>query len=213
MMRIYQKLVRNVFYPLILRRSGDVDELRWLREFERTQFLPADELRRLQFCRLSALLSHAHARCPFYRERFDDVGFRPEDIRALEDIQRLPILEKSDLQRHSSDMVADGWPKDDLIPNQTGGSTGTPVSFFLSHDRRRSRGAATLRHNCWAGWDIGDRVAVLWGAPLDAPRRDWRARLRRTLLREPLWLDTANVTEPRLLAFHEELKRYRPRVL
>src|SRR5262249_16951702 len=93
------------------------------------------------------------------------------------------------------------------------GSTGTPVSFFLSHDRRRSRGAATLRHNRWAGWDIGDRVAGLWGAPLDAPRRDWRARLRRTLPREPLWLDTATVTEAPLPAFHEELKRYRPRVL
>src|SRR5262249_3852887 len=168
-MRIYQKLVRNLFYPLILRRSGDVDELRWLREFERTQYLPTDELRRLQFCRLHPLLSHAHARCPFYRERFDGVGFRPENLRTLEDIQRLPILEKSDLQRHSADMVADTWPKDDLIPNQTGGSTGTPVSFFLSHDRRRSRGAATLRDNRLAGWDIGERVAVLSGGPADPP--------------------------------------------
>src|SRR5215471_1549063 len=105
-MRIYQKLVRNVFYPLVMRRSGDADELRWLREFERTQHLPPDELRRLQFCRLSALLSHAHARCPFYSERFDRVGFRPENVRTLEDLARLPVLEKSDLQRHSADMVA-----------------------------------------------------------------------------------------------------------
>ncbi|MBI1914231.1 MAG: phenylacetate--CoA ligase family protein [Planctomycetes bacterium] len=212
-MRIYQKLVRNIFYPLVLRRSGDVDQLRWLREFERTQYLPADELRRLQFCRLSALLSHAHARCPFYRERFESVGLRPEDLRTLDDLHRFPVLEKSDLQQHGADMVARNWPRDDLIPNQTGGSTGTPISFFLSNDRRRSRAAATLRHNRWAGWDVGDRVAVLWGAPHDAPRRDWRARLRRTLLREPLWLDTANVTEASLAAFHERLMSHRPRVL
>jgi len=33
------------------------------------------------------------------------------------------------------------------------------------------------------------------------------------LLRQPLWLDTANVTEETLLAFHEALWRYRPRVI
>src|SRR5437773_2202016 len=66
-MRIYQKLVRNVFYPLVLRRSGDAGQLPWLREFERTQYLPPDELRRLQFCRLSARLSHAPARRPAQR--------------------------------------------------------------------------------------------------------------------------------------------------
>src|SRR6266581_8892876 len=110
-MRIYQKLVRNVFYPLALRRSGDADQLHWLHEFERTQYLPPEELRRLQFCRLSALLSHAHARCPFYREQFGRAGLRPEQMRTIEDLAALPVLEKSDLQRHGADMVARGWPK------------------------------------------------------------------------------------------------------
>ena len=212
-MRLYQKLVRNIFYPLIHRYSGDAGQLRWMGEFERTQFLSPDALRELQRRRLHALLTHAYAHCPFYRARFDRAGLRPEDVRRLEDLSALPILEKSDLQQHVGDMLARNWPKDDLIANQTGGSTGTPVSFFLSHDRRRSRAAATLRHNRWAGWDVGDRVAVLWGAPRDAPRSDWRARLRRGLLREPLWLDTAHVTEHSLAAFHEQLLRYKPRVL
>src|SRR3954468_21990515 len=114
-MRLYQKLVRNLFYPLALRRSGDAEQLRWLHEFERTQYLPSEELRRLQFCRLAALLSHAHARCPFYRERFDSAGFRLRDLRSLEDLAQLPVLEKSDLQAHNASMVASDWPKDDLI--------------------------------------------------------------------------------------------------
>ncbi len=212
-MRIVDRLVRNVFYPLALWRSGDAGQLRWLREFERTQWLSPDDLRRLQLQRLQALLAHAYARCPFYRERFDDAGLRPHDVRALEDLARLPALEKSDLQQRGPDMVARDWQPDDLIANQTGGSTGTPVSFYLGNDRRRSRAAATLRHNRWAGWDVGDRVAVLWGAPRDAPRTDWRARLRRALLRQPLWLDTAHVTEAGLAAFHDALHRYRPRVI
>ena len=59
-------------------------------------------------------------------------------------------------------MVARNWPAADLIRNQTGGSTGTPVTFFLSRDRKCSRTAATLRHNRWAGWEVGDRAAAIW---------------------------------------------------
>ncbi len=212
-MDLHATLVRHVFYPLALRRSGDAGQLRWLREFERTQYLSADELAALQLYRLQVLLRHAYEQCPFYRERMDGAGLRPADVRSLDDLRRLPTLEKSDLQQQGERMIARDWPKDDLLPNQTGGSTGTPVKFYAGNDRRRSRAAALIRHNRWAGWDVGDRVAVLWGASRDRPRQDWRARLRRALLRQPLWLDTASVTEQRLAEFHRELLAYRPRVI
>ena len=73
-MSFYTSLVRNVFFPLALYHRGERAQMRYLREFERTQFLSADELRHLQTMRLRALLHHAHARCPFYRARF--AGFR-----------------------------------------------------------------------------------------------------------------------------------------
>jgi phenylacetate-CoA ligase len=110
-------------------------------------------------------------------------------------------------------MVARDWPREDLIRNQTGGSTGQPVTFYLSRARKCSRAAATLRHNRWAGWEVGDRAAVIWGAPQDRPAGGCRARLRGALLREPLWLDTAALDERALLEFHAALWRYRPRVI
>jgi phenylacetate-CoA ligase len=70
-----------------------------------------------------------------------------------------------------------------------------------------------LRHNRWAGWEIGDKAAVLWGAPRDRRPDGWRSRLRAALLREPLWLDTGHVTEAALAGFHDSLLRYRPKVL
>jgi phenylacetate-CoA ligase len=212
-MALYQKLVRHVFLPLSLWRSGETAQLRHLKEFERTQFLPEEEIRDLQWVRLRALLDHAYARCPFYRRRFERAGLVPSDLRRLEDLRALPPLEKRDLQDHGDDMVAEGWPASDLIRNQTGGSTGTPVTFYLSGDRKCSRAAATLRHNGWAGWEFGDRAAVIWGAPRDRPAGGWRARLRGLLLRDPLWLDTARLTESSMDEFHAALLRYRPRVV
>ncbi|HTU22956.1 MAG TPA: hypothetical protein VMG10_33265 [Gemmataceae bacterium] len=212
-MPLYPKLVRNLFVPLSLWRAGELAVLRYLREYERTQFLSAEAIRELQWQRLHTLLAHAHAECPFYRARFERAGVTPSDLREPVDLRALPVLEKRDMQEQGGDMVARSWPRRDLIANQTGGSTGAPVSFFLHKAQKCSRAAATLRHNRWAGWRVGDRAAVLWGAPRDRPDDSWRARLRAALLREPLWLDTANITEASLAEFHTTLLHYRPRII
>lgn len=212
-MSFYQRLVRDVFYPLDRWRSGDYGEMRYLREFEETQFLPVAQIRALQMQRLRILLEHAYQRCPFYRERFEQAGLLPSDVRAPEDLAMLPVLEKRDIQEHRDRLVASDWPRHDLIANQTGGSTGSPLSFFVSRDRLHSRAAATWRHNRWAGWDVGDKVALLWGAPRDRPSTVWRSRLRNRLLDRRLFLDTGHLTETRLADFHQALKRFRPKVL
>jgi phenylacetate-CoA ligase len=212
-MSLYAGLVRHVLTPLALWRRGERRQLAYQREFERTQYLSEDDLRHLQWVRLEALLRHAYERCPFYRRRFEQAGLCPDDVRCLEDLRKLPVLEKRDVQLHAAEMIARGWSESDLIRNQTGGSTGTPITFYLSRDRKCSRAAATLRHNGWAGWRVGHRAAVIWGAPRDRPGDDWRARLRGAILREPRWLDTAALTEATLKCFHDELWHYQPRII
>ncbi len=162
-MPLYQKMVRHLFLPLSLWRSGETAQLQYLREFEQTQYLPEEDIRALQWFRLRTLLEHAYARCPFYRRRFEQAGLYPADLKGVVDLRALAPLEKRDLQEQGGDLLARDWPTADLIRNQTGGSTGTPVTFYLSGDRKCSRAAATLRHNRWAGWEFGDSAAVIWG--------------------------------------------------
>ncbi|MBC8876217.1 MAG: phenylacetate--CoA ligase family protein [Planctomycetes bacterium] len=212
-MSIYQRIVRNVLYPLDRWRTRDSAELRYLHEFERTQFLPREEIRERALERLKRVLEHAHRRCPFYRRRSDSVGFIPGDLNSLSDLSALPILEKRDIQHHRDDMVATNWSRDDLIQDQTGGSTGAAISFFLSHDRKCSRAAATWRHNRWAGWDIGDRVAMVWGSTPDIPENTLKWRLRNLLIDRNLCLDTGHVTESKMRSFHHALKRFRPKII
>ncbi len=212
-MSFYQQIVRNVLYPLDRWRSGDGAELRYLREFERTQFLSPAELQELQLKRLKALVRHAYEQCPFYRKQFDAAGVAPGDLTSLEDIRAFPVLEKRHIQEHRDDMVAANWPREDLIPNMTGGSTGTPISFFASRDRACSRAAAVWRHNRWAGWDIGDKSAWLWGAARDIPPNTLKKRLRNVLIDRKISLNTGYITESNLQSFHAELKRFRPKTI
>jgi phenylacetate-CoA ligase len=212
-MPLFESLVRNVFVPLSLWRSGQSAQTRYESEFEETQYFSEDDLRQLQWQRLRRLLDHAHDQCPYYRRRFQQAGLTPADLTCLADLRLLPPLEKEDLQESGAELLSRDWPRDDLIANQTGGSTGTPVSFYLHRDRLCSRGAATLRHNRWAGWEVGDRAAVIWGAARDRPDTSLRTRLRTFLLREPIWLDAACLTAQTLADFHTALVRYRPRII
>ncbi len=207
----YQVFAKHVVLPLILWRGGELARLRYLREFERTQFLSAEEIRELQYQRLKKMLHHAYQQCPYYRQRFNEVGLHPSDISKLEDLSNLPSLEKSDIQKHQAEMIAGNWPKNDLIRDQTGGSTGQPISFVMNKQRYESRVAAAWRHDAWAGLEVGNRTAYVWGAARDIPSNNWKSRLRGRLLGGQLWLDTAYITEEKMLEFDAALKAFRPR--
>lgn len=213
-MRLYQPFVRHVLYPLDKWRTSDYAEVRYLREFERTQYLPQAEIHELQRKRLQSLLEHAYANCPFHRQRMQQANFVPTDLRSLSDLEALPPLEKSDIQQNRDALVAGNWKREELITNQTGGSTGQPLSFYLSHDRKCSRLAATLRHNRWAGWDVGDKNAIIWGAPQDLVNRNgFKARVQNLLLSRTLSLDTGNITTEKMLDFYQQLRQFRPRCI
>ncbi|MBL3700696.1 phenylacetate--CoA ligase PaaK [Leucobacter luti] len=56
------------------------------------------ELEALQLERLQWTVRHAYENVPFYRNRFDEMGVHPSDIRQLSDIERLPFTTKDDLR-------------------------------------------------------------------------------------------------------------------
>ena len=67
----------------------------WNREME---FMAPGELRALQSGRLQDVVSLVYEKVPHYRKKLDAAGVRPDDIRGLEDITKLPFTTKEDLR-------------------------------------------------------------------------------------------------------------------
>ncbi|MGE5188512.1 MAG: phenylacetate--CoA ligase family protein [Gemmatimonadota bacterium] len=67
----------------------------WNDEFET---LPREALVALQGKRLRDLVERLHGAVPFYRRKLADAGFRPGDVRGLDDLSRLPFTTKDDLR-------------------------------------------------------------------------------------------------------------------
>jgi phenylacetate-CoA ligase len=61
--------------------------------------LPRPELRALQVQRLKECVARV-ADVPFYRKAFAEKGVRPDSIKTLDDVRRLPFTTKEDLRQH-----------------------------------------------------------------------------------------------------------------
>lgn len=62
--------------------------------------MPRSELTAIQRDRLRDVVARVYARVPFYRAAFDRAGVRPEQVRSLDDLRRLPFTRKADLREH-----------------------------------------------------------------------------------------------------------------
>src|SRR5258707_3754185 len=65
---------------------------------EEAETLPKDKLKALQLERLQAIVERAYSQNQFYRNLYDEAGVKPSDIKSLEDIQKLPFLEKKTMR-------------------------------------------------------------------------------------------------------------------
>lgn len=67
--------------------------------YDEAERLSIDELRALQLERLQWSVAHAYNNVPIYKQKLDDAGVSPEDIKSLEDIRKLPFTTKDDLRQ------------------------------------------------------------------------------------------------------------------
>jgi len=205
-------LARNIFFPLLT--VYEKNNVRThLKRLEESQYFTPERIREIQLNRLMRLLQHAHANCPFYRKRFDEAGLDPNRVRSLEDVRVLPVLTKRDIQDNLHSLRAANMPEQDMLSDKTGGSTGSPLNFFVDRERYALRQAAGIRHDRWAGWNIGDRSAYLWGHREDFfAWQGVKAGLRNWLVERRIFLDTSSITVARLAEFTQQLRSFRPKL-
>jgi phenylacetate-CoA ligase len=65
-----------------------------------SECMDREELQQLQLERLESTLSRVYRNVPFYRKKFDEIGFNPDDLRSLEDLRKLPFTTKNDLREN-----------------------------------------------------------------------------------------------------------------
>lgn len=202
-------LSKHLIFPLWEMREGArrADELRELTD---SQWWPAEKIRQQQWTRLKKIVEYAFNNSAYYRNRLGELGFTGQ-IRDWQEFRQLPILTKRDIREHGEALLSQEWRSKELVEARTGGSTGTALTVYADKRCREQRNAAAMRSDRWAGWDIGMKVAAVWGNP---PAADTiKKKLRNLLLDRIFYLDTMNINDQSIQRFVDEWRREKPQIL
>jgi len=102
---------------------------------EEIETLPREKLKRMQLERLQRIVERAYTENVFYRKLYDEAGVKPTDIRHLEDIHKLPFLEKKTVRAaypYGMALVTPGGTGGALQMHSTSGTTGKSVPVFAT---------------------------------------------------------------------------------
>lgn len=102
---------------------------------EKAECMSHEEKKELQLKRLQETVKIAYEKIPLYKQKLDDAGVKPEDIKTLKDIEKLPFTTKDDL-RASYPFGLFAVPYDDIVEiHASSGTTGKPtVSGYTKKD-------------------------------------------------------------------------------
>lgn len=124
------------------------------------------DLKEIQFKKYKRLVNHAWDTIPAYRRLWEDNGFDPSMFNSLDDVRRIPCIDKNFVRDYMEDMVSTGYDRSRLSLVTTGGTTGMPMKFYIDQYVARPK---ELAYQLWGGYHYWrhrqglDRVVTLRG--------------------------------------------------
>ncbi len=97
----------------------------WNKKFES---MPVEDLQKFQLEKLRETVAWVQKRVPFYRKKFKEAGVKPDDIKSLEDVAKLPFTVKTDLRDEYPFGLCAVPMKDVVRVHASSGTTGKPIT-------------------------------------------------------------------------------------
>lgn len=167
---------------------------RWYRRIARMEKWTPAEVEAWQHTQLQAFVRHAYEHTVYYRQLFDSLGVRPEDVKTREDLKRLPVITKEIVNAHYEELIPDDLS---LIRHRlcrSGGTTGVPIQYYCDENVWGYVTAARIYHWQKRGYRFGDAFIALGSASLFSKAPSLRRRLYDRLRNEHP-LNCVNMTD------------------
>lgn len=123
----------------------------------------SEQIRQYQLERLYEILQIAYEKTKFYRQMFDSVGFNLNNFNTLDYLRKLPTINKQTIIDNLSDMCTKNINEGDVDYVSTGGTSGTPLHFYINAGRSAIEYAYLMASWQRAGYKLGMPMAVLRG--------------------------------------------------
>ncbi|RKY51979.1 MAG: hypothetical protein DRP93_08950, partial [Candidatus Neomarinimicrobiota bacterium] len=133
----------------------------FLQQIEGRVTLSKEKLEEIQWKIFSKLLIESKEYVPYYRDALKGISI--QDFNSVNDLQKLPLLEKSVLRTTPESLIDERYEKKKLLVVHTTGTTGTPLKIFCSSEARKKNYAFYSRFLQQAGINYSGKRATFGG--------------------------------------------------
>ena len=131
--------------------------------WSKEETLPREEIEKIQLERLQETVNRVYERVPAYRQKMDDCGIKPEDIKSLKDLSKLPFVTKQDM-RDNYPFGLFAVPKNELVRiHASSGTTGKPTVVGYTQGDIESWTECVSRIACMGGATKDDVAQICFG--------------------------------------------------
>jgi len=131
--------------------------------WSKEETLPREEIERIQLERLQETVQRVYHTVPAYAKKMEDAHVKPEDIKTLSDLSKLPFVTKQDMR--------DNYPfglfavsKDKLVRiHASSGTTGKPTVVGYTQEDLRTWTECVSRIACMGGATEKDVAQICFG--------------------------------------------------
>jgi len=128
------------------------------------------KIKAYQLEKIKELLSHAYDSSQYYREKYDQSNFHPDQVNSLKDLEKIPVITKQEVLDNSHNIQITTLPEK-LVCSKTSGSTGRPFMFYRNKDWDAWHRASVFRGYSWHGVKPWERSGYIWGYTFSSIQR------------------------------------------
>ena len=131
--------------------------------WSKEETLPREEIEKIQLARLKETVARVYEKVAPYRKKMDEAGVKPEDIKSLDDLKKLPFVTKQDMR--------DNYPfglfavdKSELVRiHASSGTTGKPTVVGYTAEDIKTWTECVSRIACMGGASPKDVAQICFG--------------------------------------------------
>ncbi len=99
--------------------------------YPQIEFDRKESVQKIQLKHFKEILERVYKKSKFYKEKFDDLKIKPEDIHSLNDIKKLPFTTKDDIKSRNLDFLCVEMKEVyDIVASS--GTTGDPIFIMMT---------------------------------------------------------------------------------
>lgn len=128
-------------------------------------------LQKIQEKKLRFLANYAYNKVAYYNKVFKIYDIKPNNIRTLGDIKKIPILNRMDIvKNYPQSIVSKSFNVKKCYERSTSGSSGIPITVAFDNFSVRNYELIGIRSLLLTGHKILDRIAYIWYPPFRKDR-------------------------------------------